>query len=159
MGRKKMQIRGPDLEAYITDENRRRFISYEEGAKLYRIRYWTFVHICQKAHAIIPMRNKTIVDLDVLEDFLEAYCGSQDEEGDEEMRRKKEKAPIDERMKKNGKKFVRIDEAAELYSVSERTIIKWNKQCKARYKIDGVVLYNTEKTDRYIETMGQEEDW
>ena len=157
MDEKKNLIRGPDLEAYITDENRRRFITYSDGAKYFGLRYWTFVRLCQKAGANIPLRKTAIVDLDVLEKFIEKHRETEYSESEEDMGAKKPKAPIDERITKNGKKFVRIDEAAELYSVSERTIEKWVSKCKARYKIDGVVLYNTEIIDRFIETMGQED--
>ncbi|MBQ9301678.1 MAG: hypothetical protein IJ208_00905 [Butyrivibrio sp.] len=57
----------------------------------------------------------------------------------------------------NGKKYVRLDEAAELYSVSEKTIEKWAADSKARLKVGGVVLYNTQKIDMFIENIGQEE--
>lgn len=159
MDEKKNLIRGPDLEAYITDENRRRFITYADGAQLFGLRYWTFVRLCQKAGANIPLRKTAIVDLDVLEGFIEKHREIAEQEGEKDMGAKKPKGPINERMNKNGKKYVRIDEAAELYSVSERTIEKWVRKCKARYKIDGVALYNTEIIDRFIETMGQEEDY
>lgn len=159
MDERKNIANGPDLEKYINDQNRKRFIQYSEGAKQFGMRYWTFVRFCKRAGAVITLRKTAIVDLDILEDYIEKFNEFLDPtETEGEMQRKKEKAPIDERMV-SGKKYVRLDEAAELYSVSTKTIEKWVSQCKARYKIDGVVLYNTEKINQFIETMGQEEDF
>ena len=44
-----------------------------------------------------------------------------------------------------------------MYSVSEKTIEKWAASSKARLKIDGVVLYNTQKLDMFVENIGSEE--
>lgn len=159
MDENRKKIRGPDWEQYITDEKRRRFITYQDGAILYGLRYWPFVRLCQKADANIPLRKTAIVDLDILDDFIEQHNMDRNEEKEADMPARKPKAPIDERMTRNGKKYVRLEEAAELYSVSEKTVEKWAEHAKARYKIDGVKLFNTEKIDRFIETMGQEEDW
>ncbi|SCY13420.1 DUF6462 family protein [Butyrivibrio sp. INlla14] len=149
--------KGPDLEKYINDQNRKRFIQYSEGARLFGMRYWSFVRFCKRAGAVITLRKTAIVDLDVLEDYIEQFNEyREDTEMEDAMPRKKEKAPIDERMI-NGKKWVRLDEAAELYSVSTKTIEKWAEQSKAKYKIDGVVLFSTTKLDMFIENMGQED--
>jgi hypothetical protein len=149
--------KGPDLEKYINDQNRKRFIQYSEGARQFGMRFWTFVRFCKKAGAVITLRKTAIVDLDILEDYIEEFNEYRDEtemEGD--MQRRKERAPIEERMVR-GKKYVRLDEAADLYSVSTKTIEKWAEQSKAKYKIDGVVLFNTEKIDMFIENIGQED--
>ena len=147
--------RAPDLEKYIHDGNRRRFITYHQGQVMFGMAYWTFVNFAKKAGANITMRKTVVVDLDVLEKYIESF--EETEEGKENDMAKKEKAPIAERMGVNGKKYVRLTEAAELYSVSEKTIEKWAASSKARLKIDGVVLYNTQKLDMFVENIGQEE--
>ena len=147
--------RAPDLEEFINDGNRRRFITYRQGQIMFGMAYWTFVNFAKKAGANITMRKTVVVDLDVLEQYIASFEESDD--GKEFDMAKKEKAPIAERMAVNGKKYVRIDEAAELYSVSEKTIEKWAASSKARLKVGGVVLYNTQKIDMFIENIGQEE--
>lgn len=153
--KKHIMPRAPDLEKYIHDGNRRRFITYQQGSAMFRMRYWTFVNFVKKAGANIKMRKTAVVDLDVLEKYIATF--EECEDGKEQDMARKDKGPIAERMAVNGKKYVRIDEAAELYSVSEKTIEKWAASCRARLKIDGVVLYNTQKLDMFIENIGQEE--
>ncbi|WP_292193007.1 DUF6462 family protein [Butyrivibrio sp.] len=153
--KKQTMPRAPDLEEYIHDGNRRRFITYPQGQALFGMHYWSFVNLAKRAGANIKMRKTAVVDLDVLERYLESLEEAE-EEKEQDMARK-EKAPIAERMTVNGKKYVRLDEAAELYSVSEKTIEKWAADSKARLKVGGVVLYNTQKIDMFIENIGQEE--
>ena len=60
----------PDLEKYIEGKGRR-FVSYAQGAKLYKMKYWPFVRLAQQAESNYPIRKTAIVDLDILEWFLE----------------------------------------------------------------------------------------
>lgn len=59
---------------------------------------------------------------------------------------------------KSGKKYMRIDEAKDYFSVGKHTIEKWSKQAKAVYKINGVKLINIEKIERFIEAFEEEDD-
>lgn len=52
-----------------------------------------------------------------------------------------------------GKKYMRIDEAKEYFSVGRHTIEKWAKQAKANYKINGVKLISIEKIEKFIEAF------
>ena len=61
--------RGPDLEKYL-DGHGRRFVNYAQGAKLYRLPYWSFVRVAKEADSNYPIRKTCIVDLDILEKFL-----------------------------------------------------------------------------------------
>ena len=62
----------PDLEKYL-DGRGRRFVNYAQGAKLYKLPYWSFVRVAKEANSNYPIRKTSIVDLDVLEDFLKTH--------------------------------------------------------------------------------------
>ncbi len=64
--------RGPDLEKYL-DGHGRRFVNYAQGAKLYRLPYWSFVRVAKEADSNYPIRKTCIVDLDILEKFLKEH--------------------------------------------------------------------------------------
>ena len=51
------------------------------------------------------------------------------------------------------KKFVRYKEGAELYSICQSKFKKLAKEAKAIYKIDKVVLVNTDIFEAYLETF------
>ena len=59
----------PDLEKYL-EGKKRRFVNYTQGAKIYRMSYWSFVLLAKKAEANYPIRKTAIVDLNILDDFL-----------------------------------------------------------------------------------------
>ena len=60
----------PDLEKYL-EGKKRRFVNYTQGAKIYKMSYWPFVRLAKKAEANYPIRKIAIVDLNILDDFLE----------------------------------------------------------------------------------------
>lgn len=60
----------PDLEKYL-EGKKRRFVNYTQGAKIYRMSYWLFVRLAKRAEANYPIRKTAIVDLDILEQFIE----------------------------------------------------------------------------------------
>lgn len=55
--------------------------------------------------------------------------------------------------KNTTKKFVRYREGAELYSMCQRKFERIAKEAGACYKIDKMVLVNTEMIDRYLEAF------
>lgn len=57
------------------------------------------------------------------------------------------------------KKFIRYKEGAELYSMSQKKFEKLAKEAKATYKVDKVVLVNTEILDEYLELYRVVEDY
>lgn len=63
----------PDLDKYLVDGKGRRFVNYAQGAKLYRLPYWSFVRVAKEAEANYPIRKTCIVDLNILEDFLDEH--------------------------------------------------------------------------------------
>lgn len=53
----------------------------------------------------------------------------------------------------SNKKFVRYKDGAELYSMCQSKFERMAKEAKATYKLDKLVLVNTEIFDRYLETF------
>lgn len=69
----------PNLDQFITGE-KKKWVSYMEGAKYYSLNYYTFVTLARKAGANIKIKKKAVVDLDLLEAYLEKNCKG--DEGD-----------------------------------------------------------------------------
>jgi hypothetical protein len=67
---RKRKAQAPDLEKYL-DGKGRRFVNYAQGAKLYDVSYWSFVRAAKEAQSNYPIRKTAIVDLNILDDFLE----------------------------------------------------------------------------------------
>jgi len=57
-----------------------------------------------------------------------------------------------------GKKFVRLEEGAALYSIGLNTFREIARDAGAIYRVKRIVLVNTEKIDEFLETF-REEDW
>jgi hypothetical protein len=57
-----------------------------------------------------------------------------------------------ERMK-NGKRFVRYKEGAEIYSMCQTKFEQMAKDAKAIYKVDKLVLVNCDIFEEYLETF------
>ena len=53
----------------------------------------------------------------------------------------------------NTKKFVRYSEGAKIYGMCERKFVDFAKDANAIYKIDRLVLVNTEIIDDYLESF------
>lgn len=86
MGKKKEEIeaekkreivrqlrKGPDLEQYV-EGKKRKFTTYARGASLYSMNYYSFVNLAKEAGANIQIKKKVIVDLDILEKYIEEQC-------------------------------------------------------------------------------------
>ena len=154
--------RSPNLEKYITEENRHNFISYEEGAKLYGMPYWTFVRFAKSAKSTTALRKTAVVDMVILDAFIEDHdIDKNEKKEDEDMPRKRKNALTPEQMEDmiltKNKKYVRYEEGESLYSVGKATFRKWAREAHAIRKINGVVLVNTEMVDRFIEAFEVEE--
>ena len=147
-----------NLDEYLEGKEHH-YISYESGARKYGMPYWSFVKMCQEIGANIPLRKTSIVDMDIVDRYIEENCQLDNEEGEKtEMPKSRKKVEDIENLVKDGKKkYVRIDEGAQLYSVGKHTFEKWALDAKARRKIKGVVLINTEKIDAFLEAFEEEE--
>lgn len=86
----------PDLEKYL-EGKKRRFVNYTQGTKIYKMSYWPFVRLAKKAEANYPIRKTAIVDLNILDDFLEG-----NPEVVSELKKRRKKSIID-RCRSTGK--------------------------------------------------------
>lgn len=59
----------PDLERYL-EERGRNLVTYTEGATMYHIPYYSFVRLAKEAGANLPLRRTTVIDIDVIEEYL-----------------------------------------------------------------------------------------
>ena len=55
--------------------------------------------------------------------------------------------------RRQSRKYVRYKEGAEMYSMCQNKFERMAKDAKATYKIDKLVLVNTEIFERYLETF------
>lgn len=62
--------RGPDLDHLIEDK-KRNFISYAQGAKMFSMNYYSFVKLAKEAGANIRIKKKVVIDLELVEKYLE----------------------------------------------------------------------------------------
>ena len=154
----KKSPRAPDWDKYLNDENYHDFVTYAKGAKMYSLNYWTFVRLAKEAGASWPLRKTAVVDLLVLDEYMENNKREADQAGKGIlMASRKNIYDMNEAVRK-GKKFMRIDEAKDFFSVGKHTVEKWAKDAKAVYKINGVKLVNIEKIERFLEAFVVEED-
>lgn len=59
----------PDLDKYL-EGRERHWVSYSEGARMYRIPYYSFVRLAREAEAHYCLRKTAIVDVDLVEKYL-----------------------------------------------------------------------------------------
>ncbi len=66
----------PKLDCYFEPalgRPKKRYVTYAQGAALYHVHYWSFVKMAKIADANYPIRKTSIVDLDILENYMEAH--------------------------------------------------------------------------------------
>ena len=63
--------KGPDLDKYLKGK-KKRYTTYGLGAGMYSLNYYSFVRLCKEAGANIQIKKKVVVDLDILEAYLES---------------------------------------------------------------------------------------
>lgn len=63
--------KGPDLDQYL-EGRKKRYTTYGLGAGLYSLNYYSFVRLCKEAGANIQIMKKVVVDLDILDAYLES---------------------------------------------------------------------------------------
>ena len=152
------QVRAPDLEKYL-EGRKHRYTTYEKGARMYSLPYWTFVNLAKNAKATWPLRKTAMVDIDLLDKYIDEHCNGKTEREEHGMpRSRKEIENLEELVKSNKKKYVRYAEGAELYSMGLHSFQSLAKDAGAVRKVKGIVLVNTEKVDAFIESF-EEEDY
>ena len=150
--------RAPDLDKYIIPEWRHNFVTYAKGARMYSLNYWTFVRLCREAGASFPLRKTALVDLLVLDAYMEKVKREDETTSKGVIMAKRNEIEKMDNLVRTGKKYMRIDEAKDHFSVGKHTVEKWAKQAKAVYKINGVKLVNIEKIERFIEAFEEVDD-
>lgn len=80
MSTKKNQSRAPDLDKYIKNSKKHRYVSYYQGAQFYNMGYSLFVRTAKLAGANLPIRKTTIVDLNILDTYLETQAKIKEKE-------------------------------------------------------------------------------
>ena len=66
------QVRAPDLEKYL-EGRKHRYTTYEKGARMYNLPYWTFVKLAKDAKATWPLRKTDMVDIDLLDQYIDEH--------------------------------------------------------------------------------------
>ena len=155
---KKKQVRALDLEKYL-EGRKNRYITYEKGARMYSLPYCTFVRLAKDAEANWPLRKTSIVDINLLDKYIDEHCIEQTEGEETKMPKPRKKIEnLEELVNSKKKKYVRYAEGAELYSMGLHSFQSLAKDAGATRKIKGIVLVNTEKVDEFIESF-EEEDY
>lgn len=153
---KRKQSNPPDLEKYL-DVETHRYITYKEGARMYALPYWTFVNLAKEAKATWPLRKTAMVDIDLLDKYMDEHCLKKTESEEQKMpRSRKQIENLEELIKTDKKKYVRYAEGAQLYSMGLHTFQELAKDAGAIRRVKRIILVNTEKVDAFIETLEEE---
>ena len=62
----------PQLERMVRDR-RKKFVRYDEGAQLYSMGLHTFQNLAKDAKAIYKIKRVVLVNLDIIDESLEAF--------------------------------------------------------------------------------------
>ena len=62
----------PELEKILA-RKKKKYIRYEEGAVLYSMGKNSFGQIAQDAHAIVRLKRIALVNVEVLDEYLESF--------------------------------------------------------------------------------------
>lgn len=71
--------KGPDLSQFVEDK-KKKYVSYAQGARIYSINYYSFVKLAKKAGANIQIKKKVVVDLDLVDKYVEENCEGEEED-------------------------------------------------------------------------------
>ena len=72
MAHKRNSVEVPELEKLLAGK-KKKYVRYEEGAVLYSMGKISFRMLAQEAHALLRIKKMAIVDLDILDDYLEQH--------------------------------------------------------------------------------------
>ncbi len=62
----------PDLDKYLSHPPKK-LVTYEEGARIYGLPYYSFVRLAKEAEANYPVRKTSIVDVEKVESFIDNH--------------------------------------------------------------------------------------
>lgn len=66
--KKKIQV---EVGKYITEKNKKRYMTYTKAAEFYSLPYYSLVRLAKQADACWKIRRTAIVDLDKVDQYLE----------------------------------------------------------------------------------------
>lgn len=69
-----------DLDKYIREGKKRRYTSYARAASFFSLPYYSIVKIAKEAGACWKIRKTVIVDLDILEAYIEEHGKGKEED-------------------------------------------------------------------------------
>lgn len=72
MAHKRNSIEVPELEILLAGK-KKKYVRYEEGAILYSLGINSFRQIAQDAHAIVRLKHIALVNVEVLDEYLESF--------------------------------------------------------------------------------------
>ena len=146
-----------NLDKYLEGRNHK-YMTYEKASRLYGLPYWGFVSVAKEAKATWKLRKTAIVDIDLLDKYIDEHCIEKSEGEEARMPRpRKQIENLEELVKSKKKKYVRYAEGAELYSMGLHSFQNLAKDAGATRKVKGIVLVNTEKVDEFIESFKEED--
>ncbi len=157
----KKKVRPPNLDMYI-EGNKRRFVTYYQGARYYDMGYSAFKKLAKKAGANLPIRKTCIIDLDKVDAYL-AYLHKQEvikkdneiskQKLEEEEMRRLENQFLEALTEAEKKNYIRYDEGALLYSMSMDSFRKLAMEAGATHQVGHMILVNKKVVDDYIESL------
>ena len=119
-----------NLDKYLVGKEHR-YCTYNEGARLYCMTYWGFVTFCKEAGANFKLRKTALVDLNIVDKYIEENFKEEYEREVSEMASRRKIEDLADVVKKGKKKYVRYAEGAELYSIGLHTFENLAKEAKA----------------------------
>ena len=73
-----MKTRGPDLDMYL-EGKKKRYVTYVQGASIYRMNYYTFVRLAKEAGVNIRSRKTVVVDLDIFDAYIMSFAEKEED--------------------------------------------------------------------------------
>lgn len=78
---KRVDYKGPDLDKFI-EGKKKTYVCYSQGARLYSMNYYAFVKLAKQAGANQRVKKNVVVNLDLVEEYLENHCRVKGDEED-----------------------------------------------------------------------------
>lgn len=78
---KKVAYKGPNLDKFI-EGKKKTYVSYSQGARMYSMNYYAFIKLAKQAGANQRIKKNVVVNLDLVEEYLEKHCREKGDEND-----------------------------------------------------------------------------
>lgn len=73
MAKAKKTRYGPDLDKYIREGKKRRYMTYRKASVFYSIPYFQLVRLAKEARACWKIRKTVLVDIDKMDMYIEKF--------------------------------------------------------------------------------------